>query len=206
MPNSVTPSMPLNTAVPSERRISAPAPVATTSGTTPRMKANEVIRIGRSRSRDASSVASKRGLPSSSCSCLANSTIRIAFLHARPTSTTRPICTKMLTSRCVHSTPATEQSRHSGTTRITASGSDQLSYSAASARNTHTTASAKTYIAVLPARICMNISSVHSVFIDSGSVSAGHLVDCVDGVAGADARLQVAGDRRGRVEVVARDA
>ena len=35
------------------------------------------------------------------CSCLANSTIRMAFLHARPTSTTRPICTKMFTSRCV---------------------------------------------------------------------------------------------------------
>ena len=27
-------------------------------------------------------------------------------------------------------------------------------------------------MAVLPARICRNISSVHSVFIDSGSVSA----------------------------------
>ena len=63
MPNSVTPSMPLNTAVPSERRISAPAPTAMTSGTTPKMKANDVIRIGRSRSRDASSVASTERLP-----------------------------------------------------------------------------------------------------------------------------------------------
>ena len=58
MPNSVTPSMPLNTAIPSDRRISAPAPAATTSGITPMMKANEVIRIGRSRSRHASRVAS----------------------------------------------------------------------------------------------------------------------------------------------------
>ncbi len=58
MPKSVTPNMPLKTAVPSERRISAPAPVAITSGTTPRMKAKEVIRIGRSRSREASTVAS----------------------------------------------------------------------------------------------------------------------------------------------------
>ena len=57
MPNSVTPSMPLKTAMPSERRISAPAPEATISGITPKMKANEVIRIGRSRSRDASCVA-----------------------------------------------------------------------------------------------------------------------------------------------------
>ena len=57
--------MPPNTAVPSERRISAPAPSAITSGTTPKMKANEVIRIGRSRSRHASSVASRRGTPAS---------------------------------------------------------------------------------------------------------------------------------------------
>ena len=55
MPNSVTPSMPLNTAMPSDRRISAPAPAATISGTTPKMNANDVIKIGRSRSRDASS-------------------------------------------------------------------------------------------------------------------------------------------------------
>ena len=68
----------------------------------------------------------------------------MAFLHASPTSTTRPICTKMLTSRPVYSTPATEQSRHIGTTRMTASGSAQLSYRAARARKTLTTASAKT--------------------------------------------------------------
>ena len=50
MPNSVTPSIPLKTAVPSDLRISAPAPDAVNSGTTPRMKANDVIKIGRSRS------------------------------------------------------------------------------------------------------------------------------------------------------------
>ncbi len=32
--------------------------------------------------------------------------------------------------------------------------------------------SRKMYIAVLPARICMNMISVHSAFMDSGSVSA----------------------------------
>ena len=98
MPNRVTPSMPLNTAIPSDRRISAPAPAATASGITPMMNANEVIKIGRSRNRHASRVASWRDQPSR-CFCLAYSTIRIAFLHARPTSTTKPICTKMLTSR-----------------------------------------------------------------------------------------------------------
>src|SRR5438067_1115858 len=53
--------MPLKTAVPSERRISAPAPCAITNGTTPRMKAKDVIRIGRSRSLHASTVACQPG-------------------------------------------------------------------------------------------------------------------------------------------------
>ncbi len=43
-----------------------------------------------------------------------------------------------------------EQSKHIGTTRITARGSDQLSYCAASTRNTSTTARRKTSIAVFP--------------------------------------------------------
>ena len=53
-----TPSMPKKTAVPSACRISAPGPVAITSGTTPRMKAKAVIRIGRRRRRQASTAAS----------------------------------------------------------------------------------------------------------------------------------------------------
>ena len=52
--------MPLNTAMPIERRAFAPAPVASTSGTTPRINANEVIRIGRKRSRAAVTAASAR--------------------------------------------------------------------------------------------------------------------------------------------------
>src|SRR5881398_561140 len=46
--------MPENTVMPIDLRALAPAPVASTSGTTPRMKANEVIRIGRKRARAAS--------------------------------------------------------------------------------------------------------------------------------------------------------
>src|SRR5438067_4153356 len=152
MPNSVTPSIPENTAVPSDLRISAPAPEATHNGTTPRMNANDVIRIGLRRSFDASLVASNTERPSM-CNCLANSTTRIAFLHARPTSTTRPICTKMLSELLVYSTPAREHSTHKGTTRMTASGNVQLSYSADSARNTHNTASANTMPVVLPSLI-----------------------------------------------------
>ena len=48
---NVEASMPPATVVPTELRAAAPAPVAYASGSTPRMKAIEVIRIGRSRMR-----------------------------------------------------------------------------------------------------------------------------------------------------------
>ena len=78
----------------------------------------------------------------------------VGFLLARPTSTTKPICVKMLMSVCVTNTPVSEPRMHIGTTRMTASGSDQLSYCAASTRKTNMTASAKTNMAVLPASSC----------------------------------------------------
>ncbi len=162
--------MPANTAVPSVRRISAPAPSDITNGTTPRMKANDVIMIGRSRSCTASRVARRESAPSSRCA-FANSTIRMAFLQAKPTSTIKPICVKMLMSIFAMTTPAMAQSRHIGTTRMTASGSDQLSYWAASTRNTSTTASRNTHMAVLPVWSCNSASSVHSVRIVGGRFS-----------------------------------
>ena len=55
--------MPPTMVVPTERRPSAPAPVAKTSGSTPRMKANEVIRMGRRRSSAASIAASAMERP-----------------------------------------------------------------------------------------------------------------------------------------------
>ena len=115
--------------------------------------------IGRSRSRQASSVASRIGLPRPWIS-LANWTIRIEFLLARPTSTTRPIWVKMLISRLVllapsslaWVTPRRALSMQSGTDRMTASGMAQLSNWAASTRKTITIEKPKTMIAVLPAR------------------------------------------------------
>jgi hypothetical protein len=94
-PRMVAISMPENTATPMTFRASAPAPVARTSGTTPRMNANAVIRIGRNRSLADSSAALRASLPCSR-SILANSTIRIAFFAARPISMISPICAKML--------------------------------------------------------------------------------------------------------------
>ena len=55
---TVAPSMPPITPVPSDCRLLAEAPVAMASGTQPRMKASEVMMIGRSRSRAASTAAS----------------------------------------------------------------------------------------------------------------------------------------------------
>ena len=63
IPNSVTPIMPLKTAVPSACRISEPAPNAFTNGQTPMLNANDVIRMGRNRNRAASTAASRRFTP-----------------------------------------------------------------------------------------------------------------------------------------------
>ena len=122
----MTPSIPENTAIPITRRISAPAPLARMSGTTPAMNAKEVIRIGRRRIRAASSAAAKRSRPCRSRS-RANSTIRMAFLHASPTSTSNPIWVKTLLSPRVSQTPAIADTRHIGTISTMTRGSDQLS-------------------------------------------------------------------------------
>ena len=53
----MTPSIPANTAMPIACRISKPAPVENTSGTTPMMNATDVISTGRSRTRHASRIA-----------------------------------------------------------------------------------------------------------------------------------------------------
>jgi hypothetical protein len=53
--------MPPSTVVPSEWRLPAPEPLANTRGRTPKMKANEVMRIGRKRMVAASTAASMSG-------------------------------------------------------------------------------------------------------------------------------------------------
>ena len=83
MPKKVAAIIPPITPIPMEFCAAAPAPVAIASGVTPRMNASEVIRIGRSRSRAASTAASTVDRPRVSRS-RANSMIRIAFLAARP--------------------------------------------------------------------------------------------------------------------------
>ena len=58
MATKVAASMPPMTPVPIEWRLAEPAPVLMASGSTPRMKASEVMTIGRKRSRAASMAAS----------------------------------------------------------------------------------------------------------------------------------------------------
>ena len=128
--------MPPSTAVPMALRPPAPAPVPMASGITPKPKASEVIRMGRRRSRTAATVASNTLRPCS-CSCTANSTIRMAFFAASPTVVSRPTWkyTSLVSPRSVvnSSAPTTP----SGTASITDSGTVQLSYSAARHRKTN---------------------------------------------------------------------
>ena len=83
--------MPPNTTVPMACWLAAPAPCAFSRGTTPNMKANEVITMGRNRWRVASTAASTIDIPSSRNS-RANSTTRIAFLLASAIISTKPTC------------------------------------------------------------------------------------------------------------------
>ncbi len=82
-------SMPTIVTVPITWRATPPAPSAFQSGARPRMNANDVMRIGRSRFRAALRAASTIDAPFSS-SAFANSTIRIAFFAARPISIRSP--------------------------------------------------------------------------------------------------------------------
>ena len=86
---TVAEAMPPATAQPMAFWPPEPAPLARASGKTPRMKAMEVIRMGRSRMRAAARVASTRSMPASYWAS-ANSTMRMAFLAERPMVVSRP--------------------------------------------------------------------------------------------------------------------
>ncbi|KAG1487952.1 hypothetical protein G6F52_014064 [Rhizopus delemar] len=97
-------------------------------------------------------VASRRFLPAARCST-ANSTIRIAFFAARPITVIRPILKNRSLGRPRSIDRPSAPSTPSGTTSSTATGIDQLSYSAARHRNTTTIDSTSSRVAALPARI-----------------------------------------------------
>ena len=82
MPINDAASMPPNTGVLTLRNASFDAPDAMTSGTKPRINANDVIITGRNRSRAPSIAASSNGTPCSRRS-FANSTIRDAVFRGQ---------------------------------------------------------------------------------------------------------------------------
>ena len=84
-------SIPPATVQPMVFRASAPAPDEKANGNTPRMKASDVMIIGRRRNCTASSVAATMSIPRSTRS-FANSTISMAFFVASPMSVINPIC------------------------------------------------------------------------------------------------------------------
>src|SRR5262245_14689882 len=136
--------IPLNTATPMDLRALAPAPVASTNGSTPRMKANDVIRIGRNRVRAASTAASRSGLPSCKCCSRATSTIRIAFFADSARSKTSPIWVYRLSATPRLLSARTGPTRESGTASSTENGRNQLSYCPARTRYINSIAIAKT--------------------------------------------------------------
>ena len=159
--SSVPTMMPPITPVPMARWLAAPAPLAMASGSTPSVKASEVMMIGRKRRCAAASADCKALLPWA-CKSLANSMIRMAFLADSPMMVMRPTWkyTSLDMPRPVmaSSTPSTP----SGTTRMTASGIDQLSYNAASASTTARMAKPYRIMAWLPASFSSRDWPVHS--------------------------------------------
>ncbi|MOA24104.1 hypothetical protein D3C78_1447690 [compost metagenome] len=127
--------MPPSTPVPIARWLDELAPEASTSGTTPRPKASDVMMMGRKRRWAAWSAAWNTDLPSA-CRSLANSMIRIAFFAERPMIVISPTWKYTSLAYPRISVASTTPSTPRGTTRITASGMLQLSYRAARHRNT----------------------------------------------------------------------
>ncbi len=76
---------------PSGWRISTPAPVASTSGSAPKMAAMVVIMMGRKRVRQAWKIASRGLMPWLRSASSAKSTIMMAFFLTMPISRKTPI-------------------------------------------------------------------------------------------------------------------
>ena len=128
--------IPPNTVVPTECRPFSPAPVATTSGTTPRINASEVIKIGRNRIVAACTADSISGIPRSpQLFGKFHDQNRVLARQAQPAS---PVPTWQNTSFCsprIHCAPSAPSSAI-GTASSTMNGSTKLSYCAESVRYT----------------------------------------------------------------------
>src|SRR5690606_1606963 len=172
IPIKVAAPIPPNTVQPIVWRENAPAPVDIIRGIIPKINAKDVIMIGLSRNFTASKVASNSGIPMSTRS-LANSTIKIAFLQAKPIIVTNPICAYMLLSNAgMNNNVKIAPNTPSGTDNKIENGTDQLSYSDASNRNTKTIHRAKIITVILPDCFSCNDSPEKSYPYPLGKVCA----------------------------------
>ena len=127
--------MPLNTAMPIERRAAAPAPVARTSGSTPRMKANEVMRIGpEPQPRRLDRRLDDRLALGPLLAGVFDDQDRVLAAERDEQDEADLGVEVVGGAACDDRAPATVPSSASGTARITASGRIQLSYCPASTR------------------------------------------------------------------------
>jgi hypothetical protein len=116
-------------------RLADPAPVLKASGSTPNMKASEVIRIGRRRSRTASSVASI-SVPTLLAQRLGELDDQDGVLRREADGGQQADLEVDVVVQPASQVASTAPITPSGTTSITENGTDQLSYSAARQRKT----------------------------------------------------------------------
>ena len=121
---------PPSTPIPMAFCAPAPAPLASASGSTPKPNASDVMRIGRSLSFAASSVAGISSIPSST-RALANCTIRMAFFVVRPSVVNMPIWKYTSLGRPIRPDAITPPIAPRGSANRIEMGTGQLSYSAA---------------------------------------------------------------------------
>jgi hypothetical protein len=156
MPTKLASNIPPITVVPMICRATDPAPEAVHSGTVPRMNANEVIRIGRKRSRAPSSAASTSGLPFGQFFVgeldNQNGVLgRQADEHDQADLRVDVVFDLHHVGGKIESDDVARRSQSTGEgaehrhrrAQQTLSGSDQLSYSAARIRNTNSSENAK---------------------------------------------------------------
>ena len=143
------------TTVPSVLRAVAPDPDANHNGMQPRMKANDVIRIGRNRMAAPVCAASMSDLPFSN-SVFANATIKIAFFAASPMSMIKPICANTLFCNDRTFSARNAPKIAVGVPSNTLKGSDQLSYCAARIKNTQNSDSPNIVTGLTPCAACFS--------------------------------------------------
>ncbi len=164
------------------------------------------MRIGRSACRQASTSASSRLLPWSS-NCLANSTTRIAFLAARPISTTKPIWAKMLLSSPRH--PQADDGRQQAHRHDQQDGQRQrpafILRGQDHEHEQHGQREDQLGQQVLLRQEFLETQLGPLVAHRGGQAVVGHAVHDVDPLAGAGARGPGSRDLGGRVEVVVVD-